>query len=430
MAACLAGALPVAAQDGDATPTNQLHYPLNPTLAGMLDSAKRAQKAGEWKQAATLYRNVLDEDHAKETAGYQLAFVDSKRTPGARAARRRFKGITQLAIEGLRGLPPEGKRAFRAAYDYRAQAEFERAAQADDPLRAMALCYELYPIATSAPRILETMAERSLEEGRMDRAKRLLERLLEHHADELEEPLWVQEKLLLCAIGAGDAAAVRELAESLGAAQQVGAGQPADAGPQVILGGALLPVAELVARALEVQAVRNGQRNGEAPSLAQPRGDAANRASYDQPVSLGAARFRPLRFARPQLQSGSANSDMKIYMPSRPTNPARHEGVVSKGNLFLALSDRLVAYDLASGESAPPIRPVVQAYNDPNPKVLFSASLYQDVVVTSLVQNVLKDQAFRGIPIKVQIPIRKLVAFDTARWRWLWSHDQVLRGTK
>ncbi|MCA8922208.1 MAG: PQQ-binding-like beta-propeller repeat protein, partial [Planctomycetes bacterium] len=42
----------------------------------------------------------------------------------------------------------------------------------------------------------------------------------------------------------------------------------------------------------------------------------------------------------------------------------------------------------------------------------------------------LKDQAFRGIPIKVQIPIRKLVAFDTARWRWLWSHDQVLRGTK
>ena len=62
--------------------------------------------------------------------------------------------------------------------------------------------------------------------------------------------------------------------------------------------------------------------------------------------------------------------------------------------------------------------------------MLFSASLYQDVVVTSLVQNVLKDQAFRGIPIKVQIPIRKLVAFDTARWRWLWSHDQVLRGTK
>ena len=36
--------------------------------AGMLDSAERAHKAGKWKQAATLYRNVIDEDHAKQTA--------------------------------------------------------------------------------------------------------------------------------------------------------------------------------------------------------------------------------------------------------------------------------------------------------------------------------------------------------------------------
>jgi len=426
--ACVAG--PTPAQEGELTPTNQLHYPLNPTLAGMLDSAERARKAGKWKQAATLYRNVIDEDHAKQTAGYQLAFVDSQRTPGARSPRRRFKGITQLAIEGLRSLPPEGKRAFRAAYDYRAQAEFERALEAEHPFRAMALCYELYPIATNAPRVLETMAERSLESGRLDRAKRLLERLLRHHADELDEPLWIQEKLLLCSIGSGEASAVRELAEELGAAQQAGAGQPSDQGPQVLLGGKLLPVTELVARALEVQAVRNGQRHGETPSLAQPRGDAAHRASFDQPVSVGAARFRPLRFARPQVHNGTSRSDMKIYMPSRPTNPARHQGVVSRGNLFLALADRIMAYDLNSGESAPPIRSVTQTYNDPNPKVLFSASLHQDVVLASLVQDVRKDQSFRGIPIKVQIPIRKLVAFDSGRWRWLWSHDTVLSKTE
>ncbi len=416
--ALLTLATPAPAQD---QASNLLHYPLAEELAGMLRGADAARDAGRLDEALDLYRMVLDSDKSGR-AGYQVALLPEP--AGARPAAagvtpaRRYVGITEWAINSLRALPPEGVKLFRARYDYRAASAMDEGRRARDPFVGLARAYELFPISSHAPRILEAMADLALERGELERAHQTLERLVAHHAADLPDPPRLRKKLLVCALALGKVERVRELARDL---------MRDDPKGRVHLGGGPVSVDELVARALEAHSRRTGKAEGAAASLDLVRGDAANRAVSDVKPALGAARF-----------NRTFESDRGLHSNARPFSPgqvsqtqasARHLPLLHDGRVFVATADQVHTYDAVDGSEGPRIPRLGQALFDDNDKVQFGAAIEQQTLVVPLVDEVLRDQQYRGIPIKVKIPMRKLAGFDLAGWRWAWSHARSLKGT-
>lgn len=393
--------------------TNQIHYPLNDELGAMLKTADSLRKAGKYAQAVELYRSILDSDD-----DYQLAEL-----PKVAGQPRRLLGVTQWAMNGLRALPIAGVKVFRQKYDYRAKSALEKALTQKNPYQALSRAYELFPVSTHAVKILEKLADRALERGELRRAKQALKRLIEHHLHELPNPPRVRKKLLVCALGLGQADVVRRHALAL---------KRDDPKGKIHLAGAPVETSELVAQALAIESKRAGRTFGSKPSAPLPRGDAANRATYPIKPAFGAQRFRPFRFADGSRYPHRVGGRLAPGSLSALGQPSRNTAVVHEGNVFLVTPDALQAYDLKTGQPVrrirrPPGRP---QFRDPNPKVQFGAAIDRGVLVAPFVQEVLRDQSYRGIPIKVRIPIRKLAAFELGNWRWKWDHGRSLVGTK
>jgi len=412
---------PAAASAQDEQPTNQIHYPLAEELQAVLHTADDAREAGKLEQAVELYRSVLDADGpsaAGPGVGYQVALLDT--SPGLTGLRgRRFKGVTQWAIDGLRGLPEDGVALFRKKYDYRASSARDEAlsgaADARDAFAALARVYELYPISSHAAALLERMGDLALEAGQLDRAHRTYARLVAHHEGELESPPRIRQKMIVCALGLGRDDEVRRLVAAI---------RRDDPEAVIHLAGEGLDVQELVARALEVRAERAA-----ADRYTHVRADPANTGHVEAPVAFGAARFQPRVFDRPRVTRNLAGGRQFTTGALGQDVPARSQAVVHDGAAFVATADRLLAYDLDTGEERPRIPRLGPAFPDPNANVQFGGAIDRGTLVVPLVEAVLRDQQYRGIPIKVRIPIRKLAGFDLDRWRWTWNHARDLEGT-
>ncbi|RMG07055.1 MAG: hypothetical protein D6731_24550 [Planctomycetota bacterium] len=408
-------AAPGSAQEG---PTNQIHYPLSEELGGLLRAAEAAAKAGRLEQAVEIYRGVLDAD--RPDGVYQVAPLSAGGADGP----RRFVGVTSRALRGLYALPPEGKQLFRAKYDYRAHSALREALAAKDRYRALMRAYELFPVSSHSARMLEAAADVAIEAGAFSRARRALERLAAFHADDVDDPTRLLRKRLLCAVGAGDAEKARSLALEL---------RRRHTGRKVDLGGRAQRVDDLTAEALRVASLRSGRsRSGPPAGTHLVRGDARNRACFDFPrIAIGAPRFSPRVFARPlpavPLRGG------RILPGTLPQGslPARHLAIAHGDQVFVASADALFVYDLRSGERSRRIFPLPRrpSFRDGNPKVQFGAAFERGIVVAPLVEEVLREQDYKGIPIKVKIPVRKLAGFDVDEWRWRWDHARLLRGT-
>ena len=419
LSSVLAFGLGASAQD---QPTNQIHYPIHEELAGVLQAADAAREAEKWDEAVELYRSVLDTDcPAGANVGYQIArwpqpagAAQPATSPG-----RRFKGITTWAIEGLRALPRPAVQIFRRRFDYRAAALRDRALASSDPYQQLARAYELYPIATCAPSMLETMGELALERGDLARAQRAFSSLLTWHGHELESPPRVRQKLLVCALGLGLTDQVRELARELVKDDPSGA---------VHLTGAPVDVQELIKRAHEAAQRRREALAGRVPLV---RVDAMNRARVDVAASFGGLRFPPKSFDRSEVEFGGGG---RTFVPGGSAAPARHLPLVDlregAATGFVVTADQILAYDLLTGEERPRIpRLSTVQHQEQNAKLQFGGALERGLLVAPQLEEVLKDQSFRGIPIKVKIPVRKLAAFDVGSWRWQWNHARSLDGT-
>jgi outer membrane protein assembly factor BamB/tetratricopeptide (TPR) repeat protein len=399
-------ASPVAAQQKKER--SEIHYPASAELGALLRTADKARLKGDYKEAVTLYRSVLDQDEKQLTDH-----------PESRAGEpRRLIGVTAWALKSLRALPAEGRAAFRSAFDYQAANKIDKALRSPDPYMALARTYELYPVATHAPKILNVMAQHALERGELSRARKVLKRLLRHHKAELGDPASVHKKLLLCAIGLGDPKAVRQQALAL----------RSSGSDQIHLDRAPVSVNSLIAQALQREAERSGRYRGSSPSAPHARGDPANRAAYQGQPAFGRVLLPPQEFVssprwRPQrLRPGRLRS--KNF-------PARNLAVVYKGLVFTSSADSLHAFNLITGrpERRRLRRPDRMRASDDNEKVQFGPSVGQGILVASFVETMQHDQSFRGIPIKVKIPTRKLSAFDIDGWRWSWDHARTLRKT-
>ena len=415
-AACLALALgsPGLAQGRDpAQPRKtKVHYPLSSECKALLRAADRAKEKADYDTACILYRQVLDQDenwvvdHPDAETGEALRLI----------------GVTEWAIRSLRSLPLEGVVVWREKFDYRARSAFDQArGRGKGAYQALARTYDLYPISACAPEILELMANRSLERGELGRARKVLRRLLKDHGQELKDLDPIHRKLLVCALGLGDPEAVGQHAQALLHGEE----------RQVLLGQSLFTPAELVAQALQREAERTGRYRGSAATGLHARGDLANRAAYDGEPVFGPAQVPPYQFADENPAWPSAQSRYRTRVPGGA--PPRSLGVVYDGQVFVPGPDQVHTIDIETGRPRRrlrrPQRPAYPESEDDNDKVQYGACIGQATLVASLVEQVQRDQSFRGIPIKVRIPRRKLCGFDLERWMWSWDHATLLRGT-
>lgn len=400
-------AAPLSAQERG-EPANQMHYPMADELAGLLKGAEQAKAEGRLDDAVEAYRAVLDTDHQK--SGYQIAQRDAQTPRGG--PYRRYIGITEWALEGLRSLPPQGRARFRERFDYRAASAQAEARKAPDAYLELCRVYERYPIATQAPAILEEMGDLALERGELERALRAFERLLAFHAQELPSPPRVRQKLLVCAMGLGQTARVRALVAEV---------KKDDPRGQVFLSGTPVDPNELIERALFVESARAGRDRPTGADSPLPRVDPANRASVLGKLAPGPARYGVKNFATSLGPAGRIGGG----------TPALHLPVVDKGALYVVTADQVLAWDLMTGEERPRIPRLGQIFSSTDrDKVQHAGAITQETLVVPLVDEVLRDQQYRGIPIKVRIPICKYAGFDTGGWRWSWTHSRDLDSTK
>jgi len=388
----------------------KVHYPISTEAKALLRTADRARQNKDWATACVLYRQVLDQDenmvvaHPDAEAGEPLRLI----------------GVKEWAIRGLRGLPPEGVAVWREKYDYRALSAFKKARLKTDSYFALAAVYDLYPISACAKDVLTLLADRCLQRGELGRARKNLNLLLRHHASELADADPVRRKLLLCALGLGDPVAADAEARALLHGNE----------KKVLLGRSLFTPAELVAQALQREAERTGRYRGSNATGPHPRGGLANRACYDGEAIFGPVMTRRYQFGDDIPAWRGSVRGRRRGMPG--ASLPRSLPVVYDGQVFVPSADRLHTIDLATGRPRRPLRrlPSRQIYpDDDNDKVQYGACVGQGTLVAPLVESVQRDQSFRGIPIKVRIPKRKLCAFNLEDWRWSWDHAVSLKGT-
>lgn len=419
--------------DGADAGRNKVHLPISDEAQGLLDGALRASKEGDADRAADLVRSVLDRDLDSRRSN-QILVVDEPRA--APDAPKRYVGVTERAIQVSRELSPEAVASFRKKFDYKARAAQTAALEGEDPIRDLLRVYDHYPVATNAPEILQQVADRSFEKNELERARRLYVRLLRDHKAELKSAPAVRAKLILACILLGKRAEVERLwGEAAAEAKDF----------RLQVNGATISKDEARELALKNDALAHGDatesKNGAAETvgpacLAHPRGDAANRAAYGRAWKLGKARFRAREF-----QAQSDAFDPRSFRAQRgngmgDAGPARHLPVVWNDTIFLATADRIRAFTLDGQERPARITPLSPGhYDDDNANIQSGAAIERGILIAPYVDRVQDEQQFRGIPIKVKIPQRKLGGFDVSnpepeKWRWKWNHKEVLVGTR
>jgi outer membrane protein assembly factor BamB/tetratricopeptide (TPR) repeat protein len=418
--ALLAALIPLAtsrSQDDGATESgaNRLQLPVNEDQDNLLKGAEKAKKDGDFERTIDLLRAAVDKDLDSKRPN-QIIFLDEQGAAAAdQPALRRFLGVTESATALLRSLPKEAVALYRSKFDRHAQALFAAALDSDDLARELVKVCERFPLASGASGALQAAGDRAFARGELERARRLYERILRDYKDELKSPhaALVREKLILACIPLGRKQDVERLLKEL---------TTEDKDAKVHVNGVAKSKDEVLALTLKQESLLRGEATDSRPLLTLPRGDTANRATFGRAIRVGTSRFKRA------FDEGALDGGFRSMGSGGDPGPARHLPLVLNDSIFLATADRLRAFSL-DGTERPKISIVGQAYTDDNPNVQFGAAIERGVLIAPFVDRVQDDQSFRGIPIKVKIPIRKLGGFDLERWRWRWNHRDVLATT-
>ncbi|HZU98347.1 MAG TPA: PQQ-binding-like beta-propeller repeat protein [Planctomycetota bacterium] len=392
---------------------NRIHLPINEEVSSRLDAAEAAIKAGDTERAIDLLGRAVEVDYDPKRPNL---LVPAGETPAATSDQpnlRQFVGVTEKSNAILRSLPKEARETFRKKFDRRADAAFKAALESDDPVRETIRALDRYPLATKAAETLESVADRAFAKGELDRARRLYARLLREYKADVKVPV-VREKLVLACIPLGRKKDVEGLLKEM-------ASEDKDA--RIHVNGVAKTADEVLQMTLKQEALVRGEGVDSKPSLVLPRGDTGNRASFGRAIRLGAAKFQPRSF-----DDNSFDGRVRFDRGSDP-GPARYVPLVWGDSIFLATADRLRAFGL-DGTERPKISLVGRDYSDDNPNVQFGAAIEHGILIAPFVAVVQDDQSFRGIPIRVKIPLRKLGGFDIERWRWKWTHRDLLVNTE
>ncbi len=375
--------LPGPGQDRDIL-ANQLHLPESRELQVLVRRAQEQAERGEWRAAVETYLELLRKDRAPD--GGKIL----------RLGEGRYVGYSRYARERLKAFPPEGVEAFRRATDAQAGAIYRTAAAAFDGPR-LAEVAGLYPIGSFADDAHERLGDLALESGDLPLAAR-------HYDAGLAVPLSDRDP------------------ESLGRKLELARAGPTDA-------------AELARRRLPVEPA------GPAPVPGGPARAAEAAPRVDWPVEGGSnAHVRrlevPVDLKRPRFTVQLPPSRQGQLWPSRAARTARYrfEGLayakdeafaevhpaVVDGRLVIVTGRHIVAHDLRSGVSRFGPIAVWTGAEDRNGNLYYGATVAGGRIFAPFVHAVSRGDSYRGIPIKEEIPTRKLVAFDLRTGARLW----------
>lgn len=185
----LCAATRVSAQDPDRSrfPISGNHLPENPAATETLDAANAARTARRWDEAVRGYQEGL------EKYADRVMPLD----------REVYTGVGAFCRKALWGLPTDGVRAYRAAFESQARSLLDRAIRRGDAPALLALANH-YPLCLAARRAEDLAARWALARGAFAEAAVLLDTALAH--DTLHElplvPLLAGRAL--CAARLGD----------------------------------------------------------------------------------------------------------------------------------------------------------------------------------------------------------------------------------
>jgi len=417
---------------------NQILFPEASELAEMLDQADALLAKKNYPAALELYGEIVRRDRSSIERN-RLIEVGRGGTRGSlkavRRGPRRFVGLTAYIQSKLEALPASVRAIFRERNDYRAKAHFT-AAIASHKEADLAAFYDEFGLSSYGAQALRRMGDTAFESGRLEAAARHYARLLKTHGRELKakELRRVRSARLAALVGSGQTELARALAGRLGATKDDGL---------VPYGDDARPLKGVMKLALAARARRQGESG---TRLRHVRGNPGNDASFSKPLHIGSMRFSPRHFAKaprsltptirrryplPGLRQQRRYGRRSESLPVVGRALRRKDGKkVEEGIALLSVGSNVSMLWLSDGKPGPRVVPPFMIRNDEaNEKILHGGALARGIYIQSYVEKVSKPEHYRGIPIKVSMPRRKLCALDTRGWRWIWNHQDVLRGS-
>lgn len=418
---------------------NQIRFPVSEELKLTLGVADRLMAQGDHEEALELYLQILKRDNNPKESNFILELTEQskKRNPYQAFKPRRFVGLRVHVQEKLKQLPPKVQDIYREKNDYRAKA-FYKDVLFDGSETALERFYSEFAISSYGPKALKRLATIAFEQGNLERAHRYLKGLLTDHKDTLDpaEIRAIKRQQLMCLMGLGCLDEVKEKCEALSIRGK-------DA--RFSFGDSVLTRAQIEERTARFKGSLAQKENKE---LSHIRGQAHHANSYDASLWIGRARFMPKSYSSPQRrrsfnrnnrfrpygygrprQNSNANSTLPIVLQAERRVKGQKEKVMQPIAL-LSSGTSLDTIWLNDGSRGPRILlPSSSYYVEDNDKVLHGGAVSNRVFVTSFVSRVNNAENYKGIPIKVNLPIRKLAALDTKNWRWIWNHQQILKNT-
>ena len=335
----------------------QLLLDTSSTVAKRLAAVRDYLPEGEWEQAIRIIRQI-QADH-----GESIAAV----SPG------RYVSVTQYCQLLLTTLPPQALAFYRAEVDPQAVARFEEAVKSRDRSRLVELVHDSFASSVGDD-ALRTLAEWSFEAGDFASARHYWRQLLSaeqvpqpgtvpqvaHYPDSPIEPAEILARLVLCSICEGDLALAERQREVLSTrfpnavGDFAGQSQNLDQALQTLIAQARNWPTETVPADWRTFA-GNFQRNSrctEALELQERR--------WNKPLPL----TEDLR-----RSSDKAEAPLSFY-------PA-----VWNERVFIAGSDRILAYDLQTGQPAWPREMPADDFPDDGPadaieRAISAATIY------------------------------------------------------
>jgi hypothetical protein len=423
--------------------TNQIRYPVNEELKLTLKRADRLLEKGKFEEALDLYIDALRRDKDPKEAKGVFETTSSSKKDGHFSEEnlntfrpRRFVGISHYIHQKLKKLPPKVQAIYRERNDYRAKAEFKKAV-AIGTERALEDFYADYAASSLGPMALTRLANIAIEKGSLARANRHFSDLVTDHKYVLSpaEIRVAQRQRLMCLVGLGRLTRVRALCDALGIKAPKG---------KLSFGNSILTRPQIEERTVRYKGGVALRRN---KGISHIRGQTNHANTYESALWIGRSRFMPRNYAsipRPRntyspyspyrrtpnysrQNKSNNNSTLPIVLEAdRRVNGSK----VKEPIALLSTGNALNTVWLKDGAIGPRILlPSSNYYVEPNDKVLHGGAVSHRIFVTSFVSRVNNAENYKGIPIKVNLPVRKLGALDTKRWRWIWNHQDVLKGT-
>ncbi|GIW72346.1 MAG: hypothetical protein KatS3mg102_1888 [Planctomycetota bacterium] len=370
LVALAAFAPPLGAAQGEEPDGNIVWVKRDRALELKVRRAEELGGAGRWEEAARAWLEVLRASSAAPQGVQPLVALEEG---------QRWTAAGRYARERLSALPPEGIAAFRALADGEAQALYERARAHRDEV-ALEELWRALPVSSYAAPALELLGDLALERG----------------AAELAAERYRQA-------GAVPQAGLDpgRLARKLAAAQRLAGNARARAAAR---------------RAVQAPAPWAGAVLGLHPPA---------------PAALGAPEFShalaPSRAGRLWAQGEQSRG---LVLPRRGAGEFADIVPALAGDRLVVTNGRAIAcWSLQQRREL--WRQSPWPDDEHNPHLFYGATIAEGRVFAPFVHEVSRAEYYRGIPIKTEIPRRRLIAFDLHSGKRLWDHaaapDLLLR---